>query len=427
MSLCGLDFGTSNSTVGVFKGAQATMAPLEIHPSSGLTETTLPSALFFDFESDEIEFGRHAIDRYSMGDFGRLMRSMKSILGSNQMDDGTQIKHKVYSFSEIIGFFVGSLKKRGEAFCEQELSSVVMGRPVHFNDVHRHLDDAAEAKLASIAHSVGFKDVSFQYEPIAAAYDYEQTVTSEELALIIDIGGGTSDFTLIRLSDERRQLSDRSPDLLANHGVHIGGTDFDRHVSMAKVMPHLGLALTYKDKPTLKLPRHYFVDLATWHRIHNLYDPKIMQDLNELRLNVFDKEPLERLLAILKKKDGHRLAGLVEQAKIALSSSRHAELALDFIDVDDDLPAPIQLNQTDLKEAIESDVEKVFHAVNETLRQAGLAKDQIQTIFTTGGSTALPSVKQWISTSFPDAKWVSGDLFNSVGKGLVLEAARRYG
>ena len=147
MSLCGLDFGTSNSTVGVFQHQQAVMVPLETHPLRGTQETTLPSALFFDFEADDIVFGRHAIERYSHGDFGRLMRSMKSILGSNQMDDGTQIKHKVYSFSEIIGFFVNSLKVRGEAFTGEALTSVVMGRPVHFNDHHKDLDDAAENKL----------------------------------------------------------------------------------------------------------------------------------------------------------------------------------------------------------------------------------------------------------------------------------------
>ena len=216
---------------------------------------------------------------------------------------------------------------------------------------------------------------------------------------------GTSDFTLIRLSPERSQQSERSADLLGNHGIHIGGTDFDRHLSMATVMPHLGLNLTYKDKPTLKLPRHYFVDLATWHRIHWLYEPNILRDLNDLRLNVHDKAPLDRLLALLKKKDGHRLAGAVEQAKIELSESEHTSLVLDFLEEDVEQVEPIELNRPTLRDAIADDVTKVFNAVDETLVQASVAKSSIQTIFTTGGSTALPSVKHLIADHFPDAKW----------------------
>ena len=165
MSLCGLDFGTSNSTVGVVIDQRATMVPLEKHPRTGALETTLPSALFFDFEGDNISFGRHAIEDYTRGDFGRLMRSMKSILGSRQMDDGTQIKNKLYTFNDIIGFFMQSLKQRAEQFSNQALESVVLGRPVHFNDHHPDLDAAAEARLSEIARAVGFKTFPFSLNP----------------------------------------------------------------------------------------------------------------------------------------------------------------------------------------------------------------------------------------------------------------------
>jgi hypothetical chaperone protein len=428
MTICGLDFGTSNSTVGVIKDNQAQMTPLEKHPSKNQIETTLPSALFFDFETDEISFGRQAIENYTHGDFGRLMRSMKSILGSNQMDEGTQIKNKVYSFNDIIGFFMQSLKERAQDFTGETLSSVVLGRPVHFSDYHPELDAAAESRLADIAKSVGFQEVSFQYEPIAAAYDYEQQVMDEELALIIDIGGGTSDFTIIRLSKQSRDKSDRQEDILANHGIHIGGTDFDRHLSMATVMPYFGLGVAYKDKPTLTMPKHYFVDLATWHQIHRLYEPKIVRDIADLKLLMQEVAPLERLLTLLTQKDGHRLAGLVEQAKIDLSEHSEAAIDLSFLnrELQSDESIIHRANQPEMNAAIGHDVQRVFAAVDETLSQSGIAKSYIQTIFTTGGSTALPSVRALVQSTFPDAKWVSGDLFNSVGKGLVLEAARRY-
>lgn len=400
------------------------MVPLEQHPGSGRVESTLPSALFFDFETDDIHFGRQAIDLYTQGEFGRLMRSMKSILGTNQMDDGTQIKATVYSFAQIIGFFMNSLKQRAEQYTDQPLNSVVLGRPVHFNDNHKHLDQAAEVALAGIARDIGFNQVSFQYEPIAAAYDYEQQITSEELALIIDMGGGTSDFTIIRLSPQARQNSERKGDLLANHGIHIGGTDFDRLLSMTSVMPELGLDMAYRDKPSLAIPRHYFVDLATWHRIHHLYDPGVGRDLQDLRRNVSEPLRLDRLMQVLRQKDGHRVAGIVEQAKIELSSQNRVPLDLDFLDGFD--PIHCQLDRTTLISAIDADVSRVFSAIDETLAQAGLDADAIQTIFTTGGSTALPSIRTLIEQRFPSAKRVHGDLFNSVGKGLVLEAQRRY-
>jgi len=404
------------------------MVPLEIHPDTGNTETTLPSALFFDFEADNISFGRQAIENYTHGEFGRLMRSMKSILGSSQMDEGTQIKNKVYSFNDIIGFFIQSLKQRAEKFSGQSLQSVVLGRPVHFNDHHPELDAAAEARLADIAKAIGFKNISFQFEPIAAAYDYEQSVDKEEVALIIDIGGGTSDFTIIKLSRANRLKSDRKSDLLANHGIHIGGTDFDRHLSLATVMPYFGMGVPYKDKPNLNMPKHYYVDLATWHQIHILYEPKVLRDLADLRLLMNQSAPVERLITLLKQKDGHRLAGQIEQAKIDLSERMETVIDLGFLNRNEANSDSFSQSATReaLDEAIHSDVTKVFSAVDDTLKQAGIKVSDINTIFTTGGSTALPSVKQLIKHSFPKANWVSGDLFNSVGKGLVLEAQRRY-
>lgn len=423
--ICGLDFGTSNSTVGVMHEGQAKMVPLEFDPRTGQTETTLPSALFFDFETDDIHFGRQAIEHYTQGDFGRLMRSMKSVLGSNQMDEGTQIKSRVYSYQDIIGFFVNSLKQRAETFIESPLTHVVMGRPVHFRDNNPELDQAAEARLGAIARQVGFEEVSFQYEPIAAAYDYEQQVRGEELAMIIDIGGGTSDFTIIRLSHARSDLPDRSDDILANHGVHIGGTDFDRNISLATVMPYLGMNVHYKDIPQLSMPKHYFVDLATWHRIHWLYEPKILRDINELRLRMQEREPIERLITLLKNKAGHRLAAEVEQAKIQLSGAKEAQLDLGFIQKGNE-SLQHTATQASMNEAISADVNRVFQTVDETLLQSGLEKGDIQTIFTTGGSTALPAIKALVHAAFPGAKWVRGDLYNSVGKGLLLEAKRRY-
>ena len=430
MTICGLDFGTSNSTVGVVKQNLPTMVPLE-QDLNGEWQTTLPSALFFSFEDDEVSFGRSAIDRYTLGEPGRLLRSMKSLLGGVFMGDKTQIKNRLYSFDEIIGYFIGSLKTQSEVFTgpnSPPLQSVVMGRPVYFNDTDPRLDQAAQDHLAEIARLAGFKEISFQYEPIAAAMDYEQQVTKEELALIIDIGGGTSDFTVIRLSPDRHGQADRQQDFLANHGVHLGGTDFDARLSVNSIMPEFGMGMPMTDKPGLDMPGSYYFDLATWHKIHLLYDRRVLMELKNIRPVVSDKKRLDRLTELLTQRKGHQLASLVEEAKIELSSATDATIDLNslFVDSPDTTINNCILTQSQLQEALTGDIEKIFKTLQETLTQAGLTHQNIDTVFTTGGSTALPMVQACINTAFPNARLISGDLYNSVGNGLLMEAQFRY-
>jgi len=430
MTICGLDFGTSNSTVAVLKNDQPTMVPLE-QDSTGHWQTTLPSALFFGFEDDQVDVGRRAISRYTAGEPGRLLRSMKSLLGGSFMSDKTQVKNRQYSFDEIISFFISSLKTKvqdNEGVNGQPLESVVMGRPVFFNDADKALDQAAEDHLGDIAKLAGFNEVSFQFEPIAAAMDYERQVKKEELALIIDIGGGTSDFTLIKLSPERHGKHDRQQDFLANHGVHIGGTDFDRQLSVNGVMPAFGMGMPLTDKDGLKMPGATYFDLATWHKIHMLYDKQVSMELKNIRPVVSDKTKIDRLLELLVLRRGHQLASLIEKAKIALSTVPETIVDLESLFVDSNKVTinNCVLSQSQLEDSLHRDVEKIFDALQETLTQAGLTHQSIDTVFTTGGSTALPMIQSCIDVAFPDARQLAGDLYNSVGTGLLMEAQLRY-
>ena len=430
MSLCGLDFGTSNSTIGVLRDGTKCMVPLD-DDQDGALQTIMPSAMFFDFEDDTTRFGRAAVELYTQGVPGRLLRSMKSLLGGTHMGDGTQVKRRFYTFDEIVSLFVGHLKQRADAFVDgagAPLDSVVMGRPVYFNDKDPELDRAAEAHLAEIARLAGFKEVSFQFEPIAAALDYEERVASETLAVIIDIGGGTSDFTLVRLSPERRQHADRKDDFLAHHGTHLGGTDFDRRLSMATVMPEFGLGVPYRDRPGLEMPSHFYWKLATWHQINLLYEREVRFALDDLRLVLRDKAPVDRLLALIKTRKGHQLAGLVEQAKIELSAAKDSAIALQALfEPDSELEASECLvSRAQLQDSLQADVEKIFRALDETLTQAGVSESDVDTVFTTGGSTALPMITNLIDAKFAHAERVGGDLYNSVGSGLLVEAIKRY-
>ena len=193
----GIDFGTSNSTVGVIENGKPRLVPLE----GG--QFTLPSAVFFNFEDNHSHVGRRAIADYTDGVEGRLMRALKSVLGSSLVHEKTRIKSRSMAFTDIIGLFIGELKARMEDFTGQPAGPVVFGRPVQFVDDDAEADRNAQNELEKAARARGFGEIAFQFEPIAAALDYERSVAREELALIVDMGGGTSDFSVVRVSPER--------------------------------------------------------------------------------------------------------------------------------------------------------------------------------------------------------------------------------
>jgi len=231
----GIDFGTSNSAMAwLGPEGNARLIPLESEAMA------MPTAVFYNAEDSSTHFGRDALKHYLEGTEGRLMRSLKSLLGSPLLLETTQIGHQQISFQDIIGTFLATLRERAALHLGSAPRRVVMGRPVHFVDDDPERDAQAEASLRQAVESVGFDEVSFQLEPIAAALDYEQRLTKESTVLVVDLGGGTSDFTVVRLGPDRRQQADRSADILATSGVHIGGTDYDRQLNLAQVMPLLG-------------------------------------------------------------------------------------------------------------------------------------------------------------------------------------------
>ncbi len=413
--VCGLDFGTSNSTIGIIDKGQARLLPLE----DG--KPTLPSVVFFNADEDHTCYGRQALTEYLEGYEGRLMRALKSILGTSLIDGKTEVQGHSLPFRELLGQFIGELKTRAEALSGHEIERAVLGRPVHFIDDDPAADQQAQDTLAGIAQAIGFKHIEFQFEPIAAAFDYESTLSREELVLIVDIGGGTSDFSLLRLSPERSIKLERRDDILANAGVHIGGTDFDRALSLAAVMPQLG----YKSllSSGAEMPSSYYFNLATWHTINFLYARNILPGLQDLYRNAQEKPKLERLIRLIQQRAGHWLALQVEEAKITLSS--RDESLLDFDELDPELSHPISRSEFD--SAIEPLVEKVGVTLDELLRQANIGASHVDTVYFTGGASGVPLLRTRLSEHLPQARHVEGDLFGSIGIGLALDAQRKFG
>lgn len=417
---CGLDFGTSNSTVAVAMRESVELAAVEG------AHKTLPSSIFFDFADGSAHFGRAALGAYVEGTEGRLMRSLKSVLGTALMDETTRIKTKVYTFKDIIGLIVRRLKQAADAAAGADVGRVVMGRPVHFVDDDPAADRAARDALEEIARAQGFRHIAFQYEPIAAALAYEQSVHEEQYALIADIGGGTSDFSIVRVSPEGRTRADRAGDVLANKGVHIGGTDFDRMFSMKAVMPSLGQGSEMRSHfggKILPVPNAFFVDLATWHRINLLYTPKVGRDLKDMERASLSREKIARLAAIIEARRGHSIALAVEGAKIALSTENLA--AIDLSEIERGFA--IETTSETLRESIAGRLGAMSRTLTETLRAAALAGDRIDAVFLTGGSTAIPAVRAAVTAQTPKAKIVEGDMFGAVGLGLGLDARRKFG
>jgi len=419
-SFCGLDFGTSNSTVAVEGAAGVELVPLEgVH-------RTLPSSVFFDFADGSAIFGRAALKAYVEGADGRLMRSLKSVLGTALMNETTRIKTRAYTFKDIIGLIVARLKREADAAAGTDVTRVVMGRPVHFVDDDPAADRLAQDALEEIARAQGFREIAFQYEPIAAALAYEQGADKEEYALIADIGGGTSDFSVVRVSPAGKSRSDRAGDVLANKGVHIGGTDVDRLFSMKAVMPTLGqgseMRLPFGDK-ILPVANAFFVDLATWHRINLLYTPKVSRELKEMERHSLSPEKIARLAEVIESRRGHSVALAVESAKIDLSTSVKA--VIDLSEVERNFF--IEASGRTLHEAIIDQLGALSRTLRETLKDSGLSGERIDAVFLTGGSTAIPAVRAAVTAQTPNAIVVEGDMFGAVGLGLGLDAKRKFG
>lgn len=414
MTYCGIDFGTSNSTVALAGDQSARLIPLEG------THLTIPSTVFWEVDSPPL-FGRAAIAAYIEGEDGRLMRGLKSTLGSGLIDERTAIGRRAVSFREVLASFFGHLRTRLNAEAPG-LTQVVLGRPVHFVDADPAADAAAQTALEEIARAQGFTEVAFQFEPIAAALQYESSIAREELVLIVDIGGGTSDISIVRVSPERARARDRAGDILGNGGIRLGGTDFDRALSLAEVMPHLGHGSSLSGGKAL-IPNHYYLDLATWHRINSLYAPRKQAEVKGLLPDADRPDLVGRLVQAVESRAGHAIAMEVEAAKIALSDApAHRLMLKDLIGG----PNPMATRER-FEETLTTGLARIAALIAEVLAEAQIPATALGSVFMTGGSSGLPALHRLVETLCPGVPIVTGDMLGSVGAGLALEARRVFG
>ncbi|MBB5404124.1 putative chaperone protein [Paraburkholderia youngii] len=416
MNYCAIDFGTSNSAVAIPSGPQLKLAPVEG------AYTTLPTAVFFNTDENTTEFGRAALAAYIDGFDGRLMRSMKSILGSplaentTDLGDGSAIK-----YTDVIATFLTHLKRAAEASAGGAIDRAVLGRPVFFVDDDPRADQMAQQQLEAAARTVGLRDIHFQYEPIAAAFDYESHLSAEGLVLVADIGGGTSDFSLVRVGPERMKRVERKDDVLAHHGVHVAGTDFDRRVELVTILRELGYQSL--DPQGREIPNRIYFDLATWHLINTVYTPKRVSELALMRHLFTETKHHDRLMRVVEQRFGHALAAHAEEAKIGVAAG--GETVIDLEQVEEDLR--LAFDEAQLVKAGEDETRRIVQAARDTVQAAGVAPRELNAIYFTGGSTGLAFLSGALAAAFPDAKAVFGDRLASVATGLGIHARRVFG
>jgi len=416
MISCGIDFGTSNSSIAVANEGDISLVPVEQQ------SVTIPSAIFLQRKNNIPTFGREAVERFFQREEGRFMRSLKRVLGTTLMTNGTMVNGKFMKFENIIASFLKNLKLKADIHTSTDLMHVVMGRPVHFIDHDPEGNSRAQDQLKVIAQQIGFKHIEFQFEPIAAAFAHEVNIKQEKLAIVADLGGGTSDFTVIRLSNQFIHKADRSSDILANTGVRVGGNDFDKDLSLAAVMPEIGYRTTYGEK-SLEVPLKPYHDLAEWSKVNFLYTVKILSQTRQILHQSHDRIRYQRLLKVLEQETGHSLLAITEETKIALTQSDEYKAPFSFIEEG----LRINIQRFQFEEAIQEHVLKISKSAMECLRLANVKANDIDLVILTGGTTEVPAVQTELKRLFPTAEVADENKLSSVGLGLAYDSRNKFG
>ena len=410
---CGIDFGTTNSVAAIADKKSVVLAPLE----GG--QNTLPTAIFCS--KTQRMFGQSAVNAYMQGEEGRFMRSMKRILGTDLMNATTVINGKSVSFDSLIAAFLNEIKVRSERHIHSEITSVVLGRPVHYQDANPEADKLAVDKMCQVAKSVGFKNVVFQYEPIAAAFAHEQSLTEDKMALVADLGGGTSDFTIIRIGPSFCNRIDRSEDILATSGIRVGGNDFDRDLSVNSFMSQFGRGTTYGIK-RLPVPEFLFLHLSEWSKINFMYVPKNLRMVRDILLDAHTPEKVENLFLLLETQQAHQLLQVVEQTKIDLTVQEHIKTSFDNLGKS----LNFEIKKSEFETVVHHECDKIIRSMQECLSLAGLKPSDIDMLILTGGTSQISLVQYTIRQLFTDA-FISDKLrMESVALGLAYMAQKVF-
>ncbi|WP_347138185.1 Hsp70 family protein [Paracoccus sp. SSK6] len=400
-----IDFGTSNTAAAIMEGGTVHRIPVEAGSD------TLPTAVFFPARGGAMRMGEVAARALTGAEEGRYMRALKSVLGTPLMHESRLIAGRRRTLADVIAGFLAELRRRAEVAVGHGFTRVLSGRPVHFHSDPAR-DAQSEADLRACYHAAGFTEVAFMPEPEAAALACHGMGGAGETGLILDIGGGTSDFSVYRTEGGRVRI-------LASHGIRLGGTDFDAALSLTHAMPLLGHGgqLRREMGPgLLPVPNAIYADLATWAHIPFVYTPENRRLARQMARLAVEPAPLERLVTVLTDELGHDLAFAVERGKIAANGGTGDNIAMGFIEPR--LAAPI--SGPSLRDALQGHGRDLEEAVAETLSRAGVAAEGIGSVVLVGGSSLMGLVTDLAARMMPSARLHRSDAFTAVVDGLAL-------
>lgn len=411
----GIDFGTSNSAAGVLVNGKPHL--IELEPG----RKTLPTSVFFDAESNRMLIGTAANTALTEGEEGRFMRSLKSVLGTPLMHEKRRLMGKSMSFVDIIAHFLAQLKSRAEAACHQPFERALSGRPVHFHSTDAGRDAQALADLTECYHRAGFTDVAFLFEPEAAAIATSGLQPTGGLSLIVDIGGGTSDFSVFR-HDATNRI-----EILASHGIRLGGTNFDRSISVDHVMPLFGRGSEIRNEMgpgTMTAPNAIFQDLATWQKIPFLYTPDTQRKVARMQKLAVQPNLFARFSEVLEHQLGHDIAFAVERGKIQANDTGRTDARIDLRFVERDLG--VALREDGLSASLDAHRQSLHDSAMETLAIAGCTPAQITQVIFVGGSSLMGIVEAAMMAAFPQATREYPDVFTAVVDGLAIASQTAF-
>ncbi|MEL6735829.1 MAG: Hsp70 family protein [Pseudomonadota bacterium] len=407
-----IDFGTSNSAAAVLEQDGVRLLPVEADAQ------TVPTAVFFPHGGAAMKIGAAATRAMIEGEDGRYMRSLKSVLGSDLLHEERIVGGRRRTLARVITEFLIALREQAEAASGQRFTKALSGRPVRFHSDNDNRNAQAAKDLEACYLEAGFDQVSFLPEPEAAALSTLSLGMAGKTGLIVDIGGGTSDFSVFRKCNTNAPSD--SLEILASYGIRLGGTDFDQAVSLARVMPMLGLGgqlRTVFGSELLPVPVNPFVELATWSKIPFMYSAETKQMLRGLIKQAVEPERLERFYTVIDFQLGHELAFAVEDAKIEVNTTR-TETAIDLTFIERALS--VVMGADGLANALSKHRKALREAMVTCLNMADVAAAEVDHVILVGGSSLMEFVSDEARSVCPRAEIVRSNAFTAVVDGLAL-------
>jgi hypothetical chaperone protein len=429
----GFDFGTTNSSVALVDGnAQVQLASF---PSPSGETQSFRSVLYFEHlkttagpKRMHAFAGPAAIEHYLQAEEkGRLVQSLKSHLSSRTLT-GTEVFGRRYKLEDLIARMITDLRKHAAHQFHKPISYAMVGRPVRFVGAETEADDEfAVARLREAFAAAGFEHVDFEMEPVAAACAYESTLDHDELILIGDFGGGTSDFSLLRVGPEVRRRGRTPQDLLGNSGVGLAGDAFDARIVRKLVSPALGSNSEARslNKILPAVPAWIYANLERWHYLSFLRTNNVREILKSARIRALEPEKIQALITLIDEDLGYQLHQAVQRLKFELSRSPSAEFRFRDSATHPSIDLRIPVTRAEFETWIESDLQAIEGCVDSLLKNSGIDARAVDRVFLTGGSSFVPSVRRIFETRFGKERIRGGNEFTSVAHGLALRAAER--